>query len=104
MSDSPPERGDGAVVVVGASSGIGRATAQALASRGEGLVLASRSACILEQVRQECLARGSGEVLVVPTDVRDAEAVDALLDAAVAELGRVDGVVLTAGVIAYGRF
>lgn len=93
-----------AVVVVGASSGIGRATAHALAARGERLVLASRSADGLEQVRRECVARGAGDVLVVPTDVGDAAAVDKLLDAAVASYGRVDGVVTTAGVLAYGRF
>jgi NAD(P)-dependent dehydrogenase (short-subunit alcohol dehydrogenase family) len=97
--------GDGRVVaVIGASSGIGRATAHALAARGDRLVLASRSAEVLEQVRQECRTRGAGEVLVVPTDVRDADAVDALFDTAAGALGRVDAVVLTAGVLAYGRF
>ena len=100
----PSTRSPRVVVVVGASSGIGRATAHDLAGRGDHLVLASRSADALEQVRQECVGRGAGEVLVVPTDVRDAEAVDALLETAVRRLGRVDGVVSSASVIAYGRF
>ena len=92
------------VVILGASSGIGRATAHALAARGDRLGLASRSAEVLDQVRQECIARGAGEVLVVPTDVGDAASVDALFKTAVEALGRVDGVVTTAGVLAYGRF
>lgn len=92
------------VMVIGASSGIGRATAHALADRGDHLVLASRSYDVLEKVRQECIARGAGDVLVVPIDVRDAAAVDALFSTAAEKAGRVDGVVLTAGVLAYGRF
>lgn len=99
-----PQGGPRVVMVIGASSGIGRATAHALAERGDRLVLASRSPGVLEQVHQECVARGAGEVVVVPTDVRDADAVDALFDEAVERLGRVDGVVLTAGVLAYGHF
>jgi NAD(P)-dependent dehydrogenase (short-subunit alcohol dehydrogenase family) len=92
------------VVIVGASSGIGRATAHALSACGADIVLAARSAEVLEQVRQECKARGAGEVVVVPTDVGDAASVDALFDTAVEALGRVDGAVTTAGVLAYGRF
>lgn len=92
------------VVVVGASSGIGRATALELAARGDHLVLAARSADALEQVRQECVGRGGGSVLVVPTDVGDARAVDRLFDTAVHQLGRVDAAVSSASVIAYGRF
>lgn len=92
------------VIVVGASSGIGRATAHALAARGHHLALASRSPQVLDQVRQECIARGAGEVLVVPTDVGDGKSVNALFEQVVEALGRVDGVVTTAGVLAYGRF
>jgi NAD(P)-dependent dehydrogenase (short-subunit alcohol dehydrogenase family) len=92
------------VVVTGASSGIGRATAHVLADQGARLVLASRSPDVLEQVRQECVARGAADVLVVPTDVGDAKAVDALLNEAVAGFGGVDAVVHAAAVLAYGRF
>lgn len=92
------------VLVVGASSGIGRATAHQLAEEGARLVLASRSAESLEQVRQECVARGAAEVVVVPTDIGDRAAVDALFDTAVERLGRVDGVVHAAAVLAYGTF
>lgn len=92
------------VLVTGASSGIGRATAHALAGRGDHLVLVSRSPGVLEQVRQECVARGAGEALVLPADVGDGRAVDVVLDTARARLGRVDGVVHAAAVLAYGRF
>lgn len=91
------------VVVLGASSGIGRATAHLLADRGDALVLASRSAEPLERARQECVARGAGDVSVVPTDVADAKAVDALLAEAERRHGRVDAVVHAASVLAYGR-
>jgi NAD(P)-dependent dehydrogenase (short-subunit alcohol dehydrogenase family) len=92
------------VVVVGASSGIGRATAHQLASRGDQLVLAARSVDALEETRQECVARGASGVLVVPVDVGDREQVTRLFDESVARFDRVDVVVHAAAVLAYGRF
>jgi NAD(P)-dependent dehydrogenase (short-subunit alcohol dehydrogenase family) len=91
-------------VVVGASSGIGRATAHQLASRGDRLVLAARSGDALEETRQECVARGASGVLVVPVDVGDREQVTRLFDESVARFDRVDVVVHAAAVLAYGRF
>ena len=91
-------------VVVGASSGIGRATAHQLASRGDQLVLAARSVDALEETRQECVARGASGVLVVPVDVGDREQVTRLFDESVARFDRVDVVVHAAAVLAYGRF
>ena len=89
------------VVVTGASSGIGRATVVQLRSRGAHVVLASRSREALLEA-----ARGSagGLSLVVPTDVSDADATDALIAVAVQRFGRVDAVVHSAAVLAYGRF
>ena len=92
------------VVVVGASSGIGRATAHQLASRGDQLVLAARSVDALEETRQECVARGASGVLVVPVDVGDREQVTRLFDESVARFDRVDVVVHASAVLAYGRF
>ncbi|QWZ09703.1 SDR family NAD(P)-dependent oxidoreductase [Nocardioides panacis] len=92
------------VLVVGATSGIGRAVAHQLAARGGRLVLAARSPETLEQTRQECVSRGAGDVLVVPTDVGDRTQVEHLFRAAVERFGRIDGVVHGAAVIAYGRF
>ena len=96
--------GPQAVLVTGASSGLGRAAAHQLADAGTPLVLASRSAEALERTRQECVGRGSPSVLVVPTDVADGAAVDKLLDRARDEYGGLRGVIHAAAVIAYGRF
>ncbi len=91
------------LVVTGASSGIGRATALALADRGERLVLSSRSATSLEAAAVDCRARGA-EVVAVVGDVCDEADVERVRAAAVARFGGVDGWVHTAAVVAYGRF
>ncbi|HET8718986.1 MAG TPA: SDR family NAD(P)-dependent oxidoreductase [Nocardioidaceae bacterium] len=91
------------VIVTGASSGIGRATALMLAQRGDAVVLAARSARSLEEARAECEAAGA-QTLAVPTDVGDRDAVETLFGKAEAQFGRVDGVVHAAAVLAYGRF
>ena len=101
MTDAEASR---TVLITGASSGIGRAAAHQLSAQGARLVLAARSEEALEQTRQECVGRGAGDVLVVPTDVGDRDAVQTLFEAAVERFGRVDGVVAAAGVVAYGRF
>jgi NADP-dependent 3-hydroxy acid dehydrogenase YdfG len=92
------------VVITGASSGIGRATAHEFAGRRGRLVLAARDAAALEAVASECAERGAGEVLVVPTDVRDESAVNALREAAVSRFGRIDIWINDAAVYAMGRF
>jgi NAD(P)-dependent dehydrogenase (short-subunit alcohol dehydrogenase family) len=91
------------IVITGASSGIGRATALACARRGDRVVLAARSPEGLAAAERECRATGA-ETLVVPTDVSDADAVDALLAVAATRFGRVDAVVHSVTVVAYGRF
>lgn len=92
------------VVITGASSGIGRAAAHQLAARGSSLVLAARSAEALEQTRQECVARGASHVQTVVTDVGDRDQVEHLIAATVESRGRVDAVIHSAAVLAYGEF
>lgn len=95
-------RGD-VVVVTGASSGIGRATAHRYARRGARLVISSRSGTALETVAKECRDLG-GQVVVVPADVADETQMVRLADAAVAAFGHIDVWVGNAGVFAYGAF
>jgi NADP-dependent 3-hydroxy acid dehydrogenase YdfG len=86
---------DGRVAfITGASRGIGAAVAHALSERGVRLGLASRSGDDL----------GLADVVAGPCDVRDAEAVNALVAATADRFGGLDIVVANAGVGAYGPF
>jgi NAD(P)-dependent dehydrogenase (short-subunit alcohol dehydrogenase family) len=91
------------VVITGASSGIGRATALELAGRGARLVLVARGGESLEEAAAEVLAAGARAALVRTADVTDPDAVRAAVADAVAEFGRLDVVVHAAQVMAYGR-
>jgi NAD(P)-dependent dehydrogenase (short-subunit alcohol dehydrogenase family) len=90
------------VLVTGASSGIGRATALELAGRGAQLVLVARGRESLEEAAMQARAAGAGAVVVCPADVTDEDAVRAAVEAAVDRFGRLDGVVHAAQVMAYG--
>ena len=87
---------DRVAVVTGAGLGIGRGIAIGLAEAGAHVVLAARTEADLDEVAEQVRARGRG-ALVVPTDVTDAAALGALIDAAMTEHGRLDILVNNAG-------
>ncbi|HLX88187.1 MAG TPA: SDR family NAD(P)-dependent oxidoreductase, partial [Acidimicrobiales bacterium] len=83
-------------VVTGASSGIGQATARALAGAGHPVVLGARRLERLESVAEEIRAAG-GEAVALRLDVADAGSVDAFVKAAIDAAGSPDVVVSCAG-------
>jgi len=94
---------DQAIVITGASSGIGLATALAAARRGARLALAARNAAELERAAARVRDAG-GEAIVVPTDVTVYAQVEALARAAVDAFGRIDTWINNAAVAVYGTF
>jgi NADP-dependent 3-hydroxy acid dehydrogenase YdfG len=88
-------------IVTGAGRGIGRAVALALAEAGAAVILAARSRRDLADVAAEVRDRG-GRALAIPTDVASADAVDVLVEQAVAQQGRIDLLVTSAGVASFG--
>jgi NADP-dependent 3-hydroxy acid dehydrogenase YdfG len=92
---------DRVAVVTGASSGIGEATAKALARAGYSVALAARREDRIEQFADE-ISAGGGKALAVPTDVADPDSAAALIRTAKDELGSVDVLVNNAGVMLLG--
>jgi len=94
--------GEQVIVITGASSGIGLATAEMAAGRGARVVLSSRDAVDLEQAVGRIRA-GGGQAIQVTADVADFEAVKRVAAAASREYGGFDTWVNNAGVSIYGR-
>jgi short-subunit dehydrogenase len=91
------------VVITGASSGIGRATALEFAKKGAPLVLAARSRENLQETAQKCRKSGA-QVLIIPTDVSREDEVEALAERAVERFGHIDVWINNAGVGLFARF
>jgi dehydrogenase/reductase SDR family protein 7B len=83
-------------LITGGSSGIGRATALRLASLGAQIVVASRNQTALDEVVAEVENNG-GQALAVPTDVTQSEDCRRAVEAAVAQFGRLDILLCSAG-------
>lgn len=91
------------VVITGASSGIGRATAHEFAREGAALFLAARDRHALHDVAEEC-HRCGGQARIVVADVTQADAVERLAQTAIDTAGRIDVWVNNAGIGALGKF
>jgi NADP-dependent 3-hydroxy acid dehydrogenase YdfG len=86
------------VVITGASSGLGEATARCLADRGATVVLGARRIERLNAVADE-ITKGGGKALALATDVTDAAQVQRLVDTAVERFGRIDVMLNNAGLM-----
>jgi short-subunit dehydrogenase len=92
-----------AIIITGASYGIGRELAHQLAEQGAWLVLAARSIEKLEKVSEECTQLG-GRVITIPTDVSEESQCRNLIEATVKEYGKIDILVNNAGIALATRF
>lgn len=86
------------VVITGASSGLGEATARLLSTQGATVVLGARRVDRI-QALADALAAGGGTALAVETDVTDRGQVQRLVDAAVQRYGRIDVIINNAGLM-----
>jgi NADP-dependent 3-hydroxy acid dehydrogenase YdfG len=86
------------VVITGASSGLGEATARELSAQGATVVLGARRADRIKSLADELTRRG-GKALAVPTDVIHSEQLKKLVDGAVQAHGRIDVMINNAGLM-----
>ena len=84
-------------LVAASSKGLGRAVAEELAAEGVNLVMCSRSGDALETASQQIRETSGVNVLAVPTDLTDANAVEHLLDRTQKEIGQIDILVTNTG-------
>jgi NAD(P)-dependent dehydrogenase (short-subunit alcohol dehydrogenase family) len=92
---------DKVAVVTGASSGIGRATAQAFADQGATVAVVARRAEALDEVVAQCRTLGGGAI-AFPADVTDADAIDDVARETAGRFGRIDVWVNDAAVHMFG--
>jgi NADP-dependent 3-hydroxy acid dehydrogenase YdfG len=89
---------DKVVVITGASSGLGEATARHLSAQGATVVLGARRADRIQSLADE-LTRKGGKALAISTDVTHYDQVKRLVDAAVKTYGRIDVMINNAGLM-----
>ena len=86
------------VVITGASSGLGEATARLLSAQGASVVLGARRIDRIQSLADELTGSG-GKALAIPTDVTHYDQVKRLVDAAVQTYGRIDVMINNAGLM-----
>jgi NADP-dependent 3-hydroxy acid dehydrogenase YdfG len=86
------------VVITGASSGLGEATARLLSAQGASVVLGARRVDRIQSLADELTGSG-GRALAIPTDVTHYDQVKRLVDAAVQTYGRIDVMINNAGLM-----
>jgi len=84
------------ILITGASSGIGKALACALAPHSPQLVLVARDQARLQEVALTCESLGA-TALVIPADVTDPQACSAMIQQAVSKFSRIDALINNAG-------
>lgn len=89
---------DKVIIITGASSGLGEATARLLSAQGATVVLGARRVDRLQAVAKDIIAKG-GKAVAIQTDVLDRGQVTALVDTAVKTYGRVDVMLNNAGLM-----
>ncbi|UTW00314.1 SDR family oxidoreductase [Marinomonas rhizomae] len=88
-----------AIIITGAAMGLGLATAELLAAKQAKLVLVDYNAEALQAAKTKILAKSpSAELLLIPTDVSDEEAVQSYVEKTVEHFGRIDGLYNNAGI------
>ncbi|MDY3974514.1 MAG: SDR family NAD(P)-dependent oxidoreductase [Veillonella caviae] len=85
------------VLITGATSGIGRATAEAFAKHGDNLILCARRQAVLDELKQSLEAEHGVKVTVFTLDVSDRGAVTTTLPKIIEEVGQIDVLVNNAG-------
>lgn len=89
--------GGDAALVTAASSGLGKASAAALAREGANVVICSRTEKRLESAAEDIREAAAGRVVAVPADITARDDVEAVVEATVEEFGGLDHVVTSAG-------
>ena len=90
-------------IITGASTGIGEELAYRLADQGAHLVLTARRLAELERVAEKVKAKGA-KVIIVSADVAVQSDCKKIIDAAIQEFGRIDTLVLNAGMTMWAKF
>lgn len=94
---------DKAVIITGASSGIGKELALRYAKEGAWLILAARNQQKLEETAESCRNTG-GKAVAVPTDVSNVDQCQHLIGSCIKEFGKIDVLVNNAGITMWSYF